>query len=418
MSGPGDVGASPGLAPIPGRNDAQDTLRHAVQAGSHVSAAYGRTRYPGIYTRGSRYVVVWRDRDGAKRKKSACTLAEARELHAEMLAASSRGDQPPSRLTFADYAQTWTQTYQGRTTRGIRPETLADYTRAIERHAIPFFGKKRIAAITPQDVKAYAVALGELGIAPNTVRLAVAPVKALFATAVEDGVIRTNPAAGIRLAVASQAYNEDETAPAKALTPAQLVLFFAHVEDDWRLFFDVLLQTGMRVSEAIALRWSDVDLGRRQIKVQRRYYRHRFGPPKSRYGRRSIPIGETLARDLRTRRGAVADDVLVWPGRGGRPIEHDGDLRRRVLRDAATSAGAPGIGFHAFRHTCASALFDQGWNAVQVQRMLGHHSPAFTLSTYVHLMRDELPEPDLAHLSAPGLAALVAREYDRQEIAR
>jgi hypothetical protein len=50
------------------------------------------------------------------------------------------------------------------------------------------------------------------------------------------------------------------------------------------------------------------------------------------------------------------------------------------------------VGFHSFRHTAASAFFRAGWNAKQVQLVLGHHSPAFTLATYVHLIADDLPE--------------------------
>ena len=51
------------------------------------------------------------------------------------------------------------------------------------------------------------------------------------------------------------------------------------------------------------------------------------------------------------------------------------------------------VGFHTFRHTCATMLFRSGWNAVHVQRFLGHHKPSFTLDTYVHLLDADLPEP-------------------------
>ena len=53
----------------------------------------------------------------------------------------------------------------------------------------------------------------------------------------------------------------------------------------------------------------------------------------------------------------------------------------------------PWVGFHAFRHTCATMLFAEGRNAVQVQRWLGHHSAAFTLSVYVHLLDGDIGEP-------------------------
>ncbi|MBA2764160.1 MAG: tyrosine-type recombinase/integrase, partial [Thermoleophilaceae bacterium] len=48
--------------------------------------------------------------------------------------------------------------------------------------------------------------------------------------------------------------------------------------------------------------------------------------------------------------------------------------------------------FHTFRHTCASRLFVSGWNAVQVQKFLGHSDPGFTLRTYVHLLPEDMPE--------------------------
>ncbi len=51
------------------------------------------------------------------------------------------------------------------------------------------------------------------------------------------------------------------------------------------------------------------------------------------------------------------------------------------------------VGFHTFRHTCATLLFAEGRNAVQVQRWLGHHSAAFTLATYVHLLEGDIGEP-------------------------
>jgi hypothetical protein len=51
------------------------------------------------------------------------------------------------------------------------------------------------------------------------------------------------------------------------------------------------------------------------------------------------------------------------------------------------------VGFHSFRHTCATILFRRGWNAVQVCRWLGHHKPSFTLDTYVHLLDSDVPEP-------------------------
>ena len=76
----------------------------------------------------------------------------------------------------------------------------------------------------------------------------------------------------------------------------------------------------------------------------------------------------------------------------GQPLNYS-NLRNRVLAPTGEEAGVPWITFHTFRHTAASMLFDRGSNAKQVQRWLGHHSAAFTLETYIHLLSDELDAP-------------------------
>lgn len=77
--------------------------------------------------------------------------------------------------------------------------------------------------------------------------------------------------------------------------------------------------------------------------------------------------------------------ALVFPGFGGRPYD-PAHLWTRVLSPACAEAGVEWGGFHTFRHTVASRMFASGRNAVQVQNRLGHHSAAFTLRTYVHLL--------------------------------
>ena len=128
--------------------------------------------------------------------------------------------------------------------------------------------------------------------------------------------------------------------------------------------------------------------------VRRRLYRGRFAPPKSRYGRRDVPLAPGMTRQLwglRKQRRAK-DDALVFPGRdGSQPL--DASVAFRAVKAAGRRAGVPWVGLHTLRHTCATTLFRRGLNSVQVQLWLGHHSPAFTLATYVHLLPDDLPEP-------------------------
>jgi integrase len=123
-----------------------------------------------------------------------------------------------------------------------------------------------------------------------------------------------------------------------------------------------------------------------------------------------VPLGADLVSELRARRKASEwgrDEDLVFASATGTPLDHS-NLMARVLRPVAEEVGAPWAGFHTLRHTCASMLFERGANAKQVQRWLGHHSPSFTLDTYVHLLEDDLGEPlDLAVVDPPAPHAAV-----------
>ncbi|MCC6832111.1 MAG: transposase [Thermoleophilia bacterium] len=86
--------------------------------------------------------------------------------------------------------------YQGRTSRGIRVRTVEEYRRDLEREAIPYLGHLRLTEIQPRHIKAFAAELSGRGLSIGTVRDAITPVRALMATAVEEGLIRANPCAG------------------------------------------------------------------------------------------------------------------------------------------------------------------------------------------------------------------------------
>jgi integrase len=234
------------------------------------------------------------------------------------------------------------------------------------------------------------------GVSANTVRLALAPVKALFATALEDGLIRSNPTAGVRVAGATT--READEDKARALTPDELAALLDELPDAERLFFRFLAQTGLRIGEAIALRVGDVDLGRRRVQVRRRWYRTSFAPPKSKHGRRDIPLATGIAQALWPLIAGRDSNELLFASETGRMIDQS-NLTSRVLKPAARRAGVPWASYHTFRHTAASAFFRAGWNAKQVQLVLGHHSPTFTLATYVHLIPDDLP--DASFFDAP-----------------
>lgn len=350
------------------------------------------TKTPGVYRRGAGYVVRFRDPRGRQRQRAARTLAEARRLRSELAADVSRGEyRADTKVTFGAYAEAWKKSYTGRTGRGIRPETLREYHRDLTR-AVDRFARLKLAEVTPADVKGYARALAEEGFRPATIRRKLAPVKAMFATAVEEGVLRANPTAGVRIgAPVSDGAPEEERV--KALSPEQLGALIREVPDDWRrLFVRLLAQTGLRQSEAIGLRWRDLDLGARRLHVRQRVRDGQVGAPKSGRGRREVPLSPGLAKALaehRLRSMHSGDERYVFSGRDGAPVA--GRDCYRWYKPAAARAGAPWAGFHALRHTAASRWLLSGVTIAQVARLLGHHDPGFTLRVYISVMPADLP---------------------------
>ena len=233
-----------------------------------------------------------------------------------------------------------------------------------------------------------------------SVRNVVAPVRALFATAVEEGLIRHNPAGGLRLP-GRVAGPEDRV---KALSDDELAALLAAADEGApRLLLRFLADTGLRIGEAIALTWADVDIEARRLHVRRRLYRGRIDAPKSRFGLRAVPLTTALAADLDLARRLSMypdDEDPVFATLAG-TRHQPSNLLRRVLKPAAKRAGLLGAegkpwpGFHTLRHTCANRLFRAGLDAKRVQVILGHHDPGFTLRTYVHLVPSDLPDLDL-----------------------
>jgi integrase len=364
-----------------------------------MAAKLDKTRTPGVYRRGKSYVVVYRHR-GQQRKRFSRTYDEARALKATLTADMRRGEhRETSVLTFGDYARDWIDTYMGRTNRGFRESTRAGYRFSIEQRAIPFFTKRTatLANVEAPDVRAFVAWLFRQKVhgkspAVSTVRGHVAAVKALLATAVEDGKIRHNPATGVRIAQVGAAEVEPDAAELRrAMDSKELGRFLRACPSEWELFFRLLAMTGIRIGEAVELRWRDVDFGAKRLHVRRRLYHGKVAPPKSKQGKRDIPLSTVLTRALWTRQGAPDD--LIFTSVRGCQVDRDW-LWKNVLKPTAKAAGVPWAGFHTFRHTCASVLFASGKNPKQVQVWLGHSDPGFTLRTYVHLIDDGLGDAD------------------------
>ncbi|MGH2985877.1 MAG: tyrosine-type recombinase/integrase [Solirubrobacterales bacterium] len=333
----------------------------------------------------------------------------------------------PSRITLHEYAREWIERYQGTGRRGFREETREGYRWNLERFALAYFPPGlRLTELSPRMVAEFIgwVARKEKQgggkLSDSGVRNAFKPLSVCLATARREGLIRHNPASDAVLPHRPPVDDDEQRArpfprievDGEGVETMELAVALVHPEH--RLMFELLAATGVRRSELIAFEGRHLRLAgpRPFVSVRQRMRRRKGeglvgGPLKSRYARRDLPIPVDLADRLSEL--GIRDDFPVFTTRNGRPPDN---LYDRVLKPACEEAGVGWAGFHTFRHTVALRLFAAGRNAVQVLRWLGHHSPSFTLDTYVHVLDADLGEP--LHLSAVDRLSLPAgRELPR-----
>jgi integrase len=287
----------------------------------------------------------------------------------------------------------------------VRANTRREYRRLLATFALSYFDREvRVRELDRPAVQRFVDWLttrpGRDGrLCDRSIANVLTPLRMALDAAVAEGLLDVNPAEQVVLPRrrAGRAWSMRER---RYLTRAELVRLLNEVPPKWRPLFELLAASGLRISEAVGLRWSDLALDgdTPHLQVNRAIVKGAIVAPKSRHGARLIPLTPELAATLRADRpDGAAGDAFVFPGRDGAASDQ-GSLRRRVLVPAAERAGLTGVGFHTLRHTCASMLVESGLSPLRLQRWMGHHSPAFTLETYGHLIDGDLgPALDLRH---------------------
>lgn len=341
------------------------------------------TGTPGIYFRGGSYVVVTRHR-GKQVKTFHPTMELAREAKGDRTRSNRQA--PQSRRPFDQFAREWIASCQGRTRRGFDEDTREGYRKALEAHAIPHFGATPLRDIERRDVKALVAKLQRKGLSPATIACYLAPVRALFSDALEDGDVAANPA--VKLAINAKASRDtpaDEPERVKSLTRTELTAVLKAIPERQRLIFEVMAGTGCRISEALGLEWRDLGENGSTLRIERQWYRGTLKPnTKTEAGARTVRLSPDLAAKLWAR-GADATGPMFHTRTGKRLSDRN---LRRVLDTATEKAGVSGIGHHVFRHSHGSILLDEGWSIPEVSERLGHADPSITARVYAHAMRD------------------------------
>lgn len=350
---------------------------------------------------------VFIDHKGRRRAKR-CASKKAAELAADKIDAALRlgqvgvldADKPARRVvTFKEYAEHWLETVGPVR---LRPATVEQYQVRLRLRLLPTLGPFPMTSITRETVRTL---LGEMVKAGNrrskgrpaargTIQAALRTLSAIFTTAEEEGLVPVNPVrrmSGQVAPTAADASSEIEVFDRDEL--ARLLSLAEHDYPEHHPFILCLARTGMRLGEAMGLEWRDVDWTARVIHVRRSRRRNRVSQPKNGKARRvdmSRQLGAALQglKTLQEAEAVVAGQAppeRVFSDRMGGPIQEDG-FRNNVWAPLLRHAGIRYRKPHTLRHTFASLLIEAGESLPYIQAQLGHHSPAFTLKVYGHLL--------------------------------
>lgn len=172
----------------------------------------------------------------------------------------------------------------------------------------------------------------------------------------------------------------------------------------WEMFFHLLANTGLRTSEIIGLRVSDLDFKRRLIHIRQSIWKRKVQTTKTTDSRNTLPMTQDIAERLE-RHLIGHKHELVFVTRVGTPL--DGNrIVRKVLHKIMERLGIPWrgrrIGLHAFRHSLASILIQMTGAAVAA-RQLRHSDPKTTLGIYGHILgNDHLKAMEDVHTVLSG----------------
>jgi len=339
-----------------------------------------------IFKRAGRKGVTlkYRDAKGRDRFKAFPTRAIA-EDHAVTLRAKP---DPGQRITLTAYTEKWLTHMESR----LRAGPLAGYKLAMRKHVVPTLGHLRLTEVGRGHIKDLMATKLTEGLSRRTASNIHAVLHNCLAEAIEDGYLHANPAAS-RRGRGLGLTRIERTTNMKAMDGAQLRAFIeaaAKVRPDRVLLFRLLAFTGLRLGEALALRWEDVDQAGKTLRIERGVTRCRVGPPKTPTSIRDVALAPGLLDDLAQLDTASKAAALksgrkrhpyIFPSRSGGPLHHgriDQDFKVALAGARLPQHLTP----HCLRHTFASLHLQAGESVYWVSRQLGHASIKITVDVY------------------------------------
>jgi len=339
------------------------------------------------------------------------TRKEAERFLAETAHRAARGEyvDPAKVPTFRQAAEEFLRSKCSR-----HPATLNGYRVQVNSHLVPALGDLKLDQIAVAAIENMRDRL-LTRLQPQTVSKVMSTLAAVFKLAMRRGYVASNPAAIAerpRRAVIEIGDGTGRTQgtegvrsiqPEEVLSGDEIARLLSHSETGlYRTLFATIAGTGLRTEEAYAVRWSDLqfdDHGRGRLFVRRALswsradgevgrIRPKFYEPKTKAGRRAIPLPPRLTQVLKSwkLKCPASESDLIFCRQDGGPLRRSIVLRQG-LYPALRRAKLRQVDMKSLRHSFASMMIMAGAPVTEVAHLMGHADPSVTLRVYSHWFR-------------------------------
>ena len=370
------------------------------------------------------YQYSWTDENHKRRYVYSKTLEALRIKEEAIEKDKSDGIKAEARyVTLDDLYELWKDLK-----RGLKNNTFENYKYIYETFVRRQIGSKRVSTFLKSDIKRfYNYLVDERGLKPATVDGVHNILHQIFDMAVDDNYIRNNPTNNV-LRELKKAHCF-KTEKRRGLTRPEQELFMDYLKNSntavyWYPVFAVMLGTGLRVGEAIGIRWDDIDLENRIIDINHSltYYQRaddsykcefRVSLPKTEAGNRRIPMMQQVYDVLQEeyerqkQEGFCVENVdgmtnFVFTNRFGMPHNpatvnraikrivdtHNSEEEVAAKKEKREPVMIPRFSCHIFRHTFASRFCENETNIKVIQEVMGHADVSTTMNIYAEANPD------------------------------
>jgi integrase len=332
------------------------------------------------------WMARWTEEVGGRKVRRTLYAKTKEEAVAKLRAATIRVDagQPgiDSATPFKVVADQWQRT--AHISQGISPRSMETYSGVLRLHVHPVIGHVPLKAVKPSHVTLVLASMAEKGLSRSYQHQAHKAISGVFKMAIDDELVLRNPTLAVK---APRGGHRPKVVP----TRAQVLAMINQAPDPrMRAFVSVLAYSGLRISEALGLRWTDWDeAGTMRVMTAK------GGRP------RAIPVPEKLQAELKAwRKAQRAEQLASWwwdtehdwilsTEIGTAWDAHNARTRFRSLVNGNPDAGVagicPGATPHSMRHATATILLEEGVPMRVVSELLGHSSTRITEDVYSHV---------------------------------